>query len=469
MTEPSIAVSRPLPSFATVDAVPSIREPFITSSRGRIAGWFGILILAVCRFIGSVHYYPGSKPVTMSEALRVGYNLYKFGCLCNPYRLLATGPTAHVPPLFPALVAGLYHIFGDGAAGTYAIQVSDALAIVGEVMLLPLVALAFGLDLAVGFVASLLAVLIIVPNPESQGSYGGLLAIVCAILACQYLRSIDTASAGVSRPHARSFHKPFFAGPWFLAFVTGLLWGILLLTDPSFGLVWAAWLALAAWHAYRLAQRASWLPALIVPVLMILPWTLRNERVLHSPVLIRSNLGLELMVSNNPCANYSFFNNLETGCFGSVHPNQSRAEAEKVMKLGEVAYNQAKLHEALAWIAANPGPFLKLTLQRTFSYWFPTPVMMEDGWGYHLFVGAMTVLSLAAFPVLWRASRAGFVLCLSFLLLYPSIYYFIQFDPRYRLPILWVTCFLAAIPIHQILCWFRSGRTLPLADALRMY
>jgi hypothetical protein len=319
----------------------------------------------------------------------------------------------------------------------------------------------------VGFIASLLAVLVIVPNPNFQGNYAGLLAVAGTILACKYLRSIGAATAGVSRPNARSFRGPFFAGPWFLAFVAGLLWGILLLTDPSIGLVWLAWLALAAWHAHRFAPRASWLPALIVPVLIILPWTLRNDRVLHSPVLVRSNLGLELMVSNNSCASYSFLYNQESGCFGRLHPNQNLAEAQRVKELGEVAYNQAKLHEALAWMATSPGPFLKLTLQRIFSFWFPTPAIIEDGWGHCLLVCAMTVLSLAALPVLWRVSRTGFVLSLSFLLLYPSIYYFIQFDQRYRLPILWVTCFLAAVPILQILRWFRSGRTLPLADALR--
>src|SRR5262249_73820 len=157
-----------------------------------------------------------------------------------------------------------------------------------------------------GFIASLLAILVIRPNPNFYENYAGLLALLCTILACRYLRSLrmplDADPAALGRPDSRKHRGELSASPWLLAGVAGLAWGLLLLPEASFGLVWVGWLALAGWYSRRTLRSASWLPALIVPILLIFPWALRNNRVLHSPVLIRSNLGLELSVSNNPCA-----------------------------------------------------------------------------------------------------------------------------------------------------------------------
>jgi hypothetical protein len=224
--------------------------------------------------------------------------------------------------------------------------------------------------------------------------------------------------------------------------------------------VWVAWLLLGAWYSYRHGARKAWLPMLILPVIMVAPWAWRNNRVLHSPVLLRSNFGLELMVSNNPCATYSLRQNQVRGCFRSVHPNTNLDEAQKVKDLGEVNYNKAKLKQALAWISENPRIFARLTAQRLLYFWFPTDTgKFADAFSTRgntipaWVTYPATVLSIPGLIMLWQISRRGAVILSSFLVLYPPVFYLVQFESRYRFPILWVTFLLGAVAIGKVTAW----------------
>lgn len=123
--------------------------------------------------------------------------------------------------------------------------------------------------------------------------------------------------------------------------------GVLLLFTPTPALILGAWLV-----CLRVVSRRSWRQLsflLMVPVLVVLPWLARNYRVFHKPVFLRDNLGLELAVSNNPCATFSLDLNRErTACFTSNHPNESYEEALRVRTLGEPTYNEMRLHAAMS-------------------------------------------------------------------------------------------------------------------------
>jgi hypothetical protein len=67
-----------------------------------------------------------------------------------------------------------------------------------------------------------------------------------------------------------------------------------------------------------------------------------------------------------------------------------------------------------------------------------------------------TVLSVPGIFLLWRTHRQAAWLCLGFLILFPPIYYIVDFDKRYRYPITWVTCLVAA---YSIDCVLRRWRT----------
>jgi hypothetical protein len=50
---------------------------------------------------------------------------------------------------------------------------------------------------------------------------------------------------------------------------------------------------------------------------------------------------------------------------------------------------------------------------------------------------------------MWKKSRSAAGILALWLLLFPLIYYVIQFDLRYRFPILWVTLLLAGFLISE--------------------
>jgi len=385
---------------------------------------------------------------------------------------LPTGPTAHEAPLFPALLAGLYGIFGDRGTGVLAVEVLQALVLTVQTMMMPLLAISLGIGFDVGCIAAFLLILGSGQEPYWEQNYVGLLLVVASLLAFRLLQALETpfqknntANQGRGIWHSRSLMWP--------ASALGVMWGTILLTSPSPGLVWLSWVVLIGWKARRSAQQV-WVPIALIPLVMLVPWTWRNYRVFHGPVLIRSNLGIELDVSNNPCASYAMRENMISGCSHSRHPFQNPEEAEKVVQLGESKYNRAKLKHALSWIVANPRHFVHLTLQRFVYFWFPTDSggsFYDALFGFNEDKGPIqswvvypaTLLSIPGLVLLWRRTRSAALVCGSILFFYPLVYYVVQFDYRYRLPILWVTFFLGAIAARRAVSLVKSFGKAPTA------
>lgn len=232
--------------------------------------------------------------------------------------------------------------------------------------------------------------------------------------------------------------------------VTAVLWGILLWLAAVPLLIMLAWLA---WIFPRttLPQKHK-LVLLIMPFLIISPWLVRNYKTFGHVFFMRDNLGLELAVSNNPCAAFGFKANELNACFGENHPNKAPAEADRVRTLGEYEYNRVRMRAGLQWIKSNPGLFAVLTLRRFVAFWFPSPsgnpfadTHVPKG---VLLIWLMGLLSLPGLWLIWKKNRAAAGILLIWLALFPLIYYVIQFDVRYRYPILWATilpgCFFLA-------------------------
>lgn len=442
------------------DVKPTSRPPLYRQSNRLSKEVFAVLfVLAIMRFFGPLHYDPKATAYRSSEAVRVGYNFYKTGDWTNPFGPLATGPTAHVAPAFPVLLATTYHIFGEGARGKFAVDLLEATVLTLQVSLLPILARSMGLSLSLGFIAEILAIACVRRDVFWEHSYVALLLVVVTIAACRYLRVIE-------QPGTRMLRRPLMAPSSAVAgaAAVGILWGLLLLTGPNTGLVWAGWLAVGAIYSWRCGFRTAWLPAVILPLLMLAPWTWRNYRVLGHPVLVRSDLGLELMVSNNASASYSAELNHQSQGFLENHPNANPAAGRLVLALGEVNYNRMKFDQAVVWIRQNQRQFWRLTGMRFVLFWFPTgtgrvrdmlhsdPRNPVSAWVLY----PATVLSVPGIFLLWRTHRKAAWLCLSFFILFPPIYYIVAFGERRRYPITWVTCLVAAYPIDLILRRWRA-------------
>jgi hypothetical protein len=240
--------------------------------------------------------------------------------------------------------------------------------------------------------------------------------------------------------------------------LTGVLWGITFLFNPVTLLPYAA---LTLWTTcFRRIQRIQKLVLIFIPLLVISPWLVRNYQVFHHFVLIRDNLGLELSISNNPCATFSFGTYRAVNC--SQHPNESVAEAGKVRASGEYEYNQTKLREALGWIKDNPGRFADLTEQRFLAFWLYSPGGNYFA-GRHIPLSILLIwlimpLSIGGLWLLFKSDRIAAGLCLTWLVLFPAVYYFVAFIPRYRYPILWANFMPASFLLTEVVQGVWHGR-----------
>jgi hypothetical protein len=363
---------------------------------------------------------PGSQSVPVfSEALRVADNVHRTGAFANPFGTLPTGYTGFVAPGFPGFVAYLFDLFGEGRAGWIALSCVPAAALGLQLALLPWVCRSFGYSPWIGVLGALFLLRIKPASTEQwEAHLAGLLVVILCALVSMW------------------FHRPHRTG---LAWIVGSVAGIAMCIQPVVVLVYAGWMLFAWLRAGVPARRIA--PLWIAPVLICAPWMVRNQIRLGTPAM-RDELGLELRVSFNDCAPYGFEQSQEQGCFGQFHPNQNLAEAQAVRRLGEVPYFGDRMRGAADWIAHHPGRSLQLVAGRTWFFWFPSihrwppflrnPTQSRTVW-------ALTLLS---FGGLWlsfkrRVSGSAFlgILAASF----PLIYYVVQFDPRYRYPILWVT------------------------------
>jgi hypothetical protein len=173
--------------------------------------------------------------------------------------------------------------------------------------------------------------------------------------------------------------------------------------------------------------------------LACVPWTVRNERALGGLFFLRSNFGLELRMGNHEGAGA----NLDLSARGGTerHPRTNEDEARKVAARGELAYMRAAGREAWAWIATNPGEFLRLTALRVVQFWFGP---IGDP-GARIGIGLLTLLSAVgawrAFPALLADRRAALLVPL---LLFPLVHYVVGFEARYREPLDGLAFLLAA-------------------------
>jgi len=383
-----------------------------------------VLIFAIAFILRLSTVYTG--PYSHSRVLRghepqaVAESLVRTGQFANPFRIMPTGPTAHLAPFQPLLLASLIAIFPGDANYETAKQILSSAAASLQYALLPLAAVALGLSRATGITAAVLAIMTFEFLPrnvqpiETQGtweaSYAGLALV---LLTIAYKKS---------RPA-----------------VFGLACGLTILVISSAALLAAVWLAM----------RKKKLAALVA-VLTLLPWTARNMLVMGSPIWGRDNLGLELDVANNDCAAPKFTVNRHSGCFEARHPNTNPAEAAKVIEEGEVAYNSRKLREAVTWMSQNPARFASLTAERIRLFWFP-----EIG---SSLLTLITLLGFAGAAVLFKQNREAFWNLAIPLIVYPPVYYLTQNFPRYRYPILWISFLLAGYAVIQMMDRLSSRR-----------
>src|SRR5215469_14930119 len=100
-------------------------------------------------------YHTAESVPFWGEPLHVAKSLLSGDGFSNPYAPLATGPTAHIAPIFPALQFVILRFFGTGALGWLFIRALAGIAFVVELALLPWFAQEVGLSVWTGGLAAI--------------------------------------------------------------------------------------------------------------------------------------------------------------------------------------------------------------------------------------------------------------------------------------------------------------------------
>jgi 4-amino-4-deoxy-L-arabinose transferase-like glycosyltransferase len=116
----------------------------------------------------------------------------------------------------------------------------------------------------------------------------------------------------------------------------GLLWGAALMSNAALLSLLPLLLGWALWRSrssHNILSNGALAAGMVI--LCCVPWTVRNYRVFHTFIPMRSVLGLQLWVGNNPDAKVVWR--------GEQHPIHDQSERDRYIELGEIAY----MHETL--------------------------------------------------------------------------------------------------------------------------
>ena len=220
----------------------------------------------------------------------------------------------------------------------------------------------------------------------------------------------------------------------------------------------AAWVNLVAlsilpviwWRLWRrsrgpLSQRlGAVLLVTLVLVIVVTPWVIRNHRQ-FGRLYLRSNLGVELMLGNSDAAWEDYLAGSLSSTWARRHPSVVAEEFERFVSMGEEAYVQEAMDEALAFIVDSPGKFALLTANRVYHFWL-SDLKARSEWSGNLTVSvSLSWMKKAShlvpilFIILGLAvavkKRRDIGPLIGTMVLFPAVYYVTNITERYRFPI----------------------------------
>jgi hypothetical protein len=374
---------------------------------------------------------PRPEMLQSAEASLIANALASKGQFADPF-IIPTGPTAHLTPFYPVLLASVNKVFGTGYTGSFA----RCLLVIGIYSLLyslyPTFASAFGFPYAAGLIAGLASALVPLKRSAEvfrgwEEPYAALALAFLLFLTLKRWKSPNRAAKG--------------------ALFLGLCWGAALYISFSLFAILIGLLVfdLSANRKARIVRDACL--TMVAVVAVTAPWILRNHTQLHGWTLMRDNLGLELSYGNHDHAEPSSTLLNADPISWSRHPSHSVAAANEVKSVGEIEFNRRQFRLAVQWIETHPASFIRLSAVRFFCFWLgPVEHPLEV-----LATSFYSVLGLAGLGLIRkRVGNTQFQLwCIAFVT-YPLVYYFVQYINRYRVPIDWMIWLSAGLAITAV-------------------
>ena len=354
------------------------------------------------------------------ESGNIAYSLARGHGFGSPLRI-DTGPTAWMTPLYPLLLAGIMRAFGIYTFHSWAAAVTLNVCF-SALVCLPL----YFAGKRIG-------------GPALGAAAAWLWAVFPNAILLSFQSLWDTSLSALLGATAL-WATLRLAGStrrrdWILY---GLLWGLILMANaavlsllpPLLG-----WAVYRTWQA-RLPYTRSAALALTVVFLCCLPWTVRNYLTFHSLVPLRSTLGLQLWVGNNPEAHPIWL--------GENHPINDASERRQYIELGEIAYMAAKRRDAVNYIFTHPAHEAQLISSRFVMFWSggslnPRSDLVNNHSAWFRFVLlfnlAAAVGTLAGIVILIEQRSPYWLPVAAGPIVFPFAYYLTLALPRYRHPI----------------------------------
>jgi hypothetical protein len=354
----------------------------------------------------------------------------------SPLRMVQTGPTAWLSPVYPYILAGIFKLFGVFTYKSY--LVSRAMDIsLAAFTCWPIYAIgtkAFGrrIGIASTWLWAFLPSAVYHPSIWVWDTALAGLWMALLVLATLHIRRSKRMVSWVG-----------YGALW----ACGAMINASLLSVLPFLALWAIWpLRPQLGRAAKLSLAAS-----AVFVVGISPWTIRNYVTFHKLIPFRSNFALELWLGNNP--------DVPDTWAPFLHPDSDPKEASKYARMTEIPYMEEKQREALRFMREHPGDVARFTFRRFEANWLGTWEAPTDAWAEssafeRLMLAENCVLSLLSLVGALFAFRNRQEAALPFaliLLVFPLVFYFTHPAGRYRFPIDSVLMMLTVYALAHVL------------------
>jgi hypothetical protein len=346
----------------------------------------------------------------------------------------STGPTAFLAPGYPAVLGLVFRLFGgySFASGAVMMGLQTLFAVLTVATMMSVCSRLVGAPAAklAGAFWAVSPPLIWLPAVLWETSLSILLLIGMVALA---LRCVDQRGATL----------------WA---VMGAYCGVAMLVNPSLML---SLLAIVGWTIYQTRPGWGYGPwmCLLVFLAVFAPWPIRNARVLHAFIPLRSNFGYEVWQGNHPGA---------TGMFDrTIEPLGNKQEYTSYAAKGEVEYMRDKGTLARDYIHTHPGEFIRLSAERVARFWTGAGLAVNSG-VIELHAVLTSLLGLAGLVALCKQrrveDRGRAALFLLPLLVFPLPYYITHAEFRFRLVLDPLLTILGAYAITQVGSYWQSTR-----------
>ena len=232
--------------------------------------------------------------------------------------------------------------------------------------------------------------------------------------------------------------------------VAGLLRQTLLLFVP-FLLAWLFWelkeKGIRWWHITT---------PIVIIILMIAPWTLRNYLVFHQFLLLNSNAGYAFYASNHPHLGTQWSNE------DIVVP-----VPEELSGQNEAQLDHALMQRGFQFVFADPKRYLWLTLDKTleyFKFWPSSDSSLISNLNRVLSFGLYLPLMLLGIYLSFSRWRSFIPLYL-FMVIHTGIHLLSWPATRYRLPVDAISMIFAAMAVLELARQLKTWRhRLPLTN-----